>query len=225
MNRYVRSIPAALLATTLVLSSACSREPAADPASSADDGSGPRTALGRVVGKAMDEARAELENGNISLSASDRDTPKAEITPQGDLLVGGRAVTITPAQRTLLQEYRGHVVAVASRGMDIGMQGADLAARAMGEALKGIVSGKSEAEIERNIEAEADAIQVAAHALCNRLPDMLASQRRLAAALPAFVPYATMTESDLEDCRKETDAGSDDAPAPAQAPEPEGDAA
>lgn len=234
MNRTLRSIATSLLAASLLASVACSREqPEADAAAQADGTSEPRTALGPVVGRAIDDAidkaRAELESGNISLSAADHRAPKAEITPEGDLLVGGTAVAITPAQRTLLREYRGHVVAVAGSGMDIGKQGAELAARAMGEALKGVVTGKSEAEIERSIEAESDAIQQAAHALCNRLPDMLDSQRRLAAALPAFEPYATMSESDIEDCGDKADRRPEAAPAPAPAVDPapatEGDSA
>ena len=40
--------------------------------------------------------------------------------------------------------------------------------------------------------------------LCGRLPDMMASQQKLAAALPEFRPYATMTQDDIDDCFDES---------------------
>jgi hypothetical protein len=36
------------------------------------------------------------------------------------------------------------------------------------------------------------------------MPAMLASQQALAASLPAFKPYATMDQSDVDDCGKDT---------------------
>jgi hypothetical protein len=74
----------------------------------------------------------------------------------------------------------------------------------MGEAFKGILSGKSEQEIEKSVEAEAAGIKQAAAKLCARLPGLLASQQGLAATLPEFRPYATMTQEDIDDCMKDT---------------------
>ena len=50
--------------------------------------------------------------------------------------------------------------------MEIGVQGADLATKAMGEAFKGIFSGKSEKEIEKSVEAEAAKIKMAGAQSC-----------------------------------------------------------
>ena len=86
--------------------------------------------------------------------------------------------------------------------MEIGVQGADLATKAMGEAFKGIFSGKSEKEIEKSVEAEAAKIKMAPPKLCGRLPAMMASQQKLAAAVPEFRPYATMTQDDIDDCTR-----------------------
>jgi hypothetical protein len=36
------------------------------------------------------------------------------------------------------------------------------------------------------------------------MPDLLASQQKLAAAMPEFRPYATMTQKDVDDCGKDT---------------------
>lgn len=201
--------------------------PPATPASSASTPAPqPTSTLGRVVEKEIREAREKLatenisvgsvhvrsgKHGGVSVFGDDEGTdklPKAEITPKGDLLIEGKAVTINAEQRALLMEYRAHVIGIAESGMEIGVQGADLAAKAMGEAFKGIFSGKSEQDIEKSVEAEAAKIKMSAAKLCGRLPGMMASQQKLAATLPEFKPYATMTQDDVDDCfdesRKET---------------------
>lgn len=203
MSTLRRTSARLLLPACLSVMSACSSGQAPEAATAEAEARETHSMLGDVVGKAMDEARSEIRTGNISISAESHDLPKAEISPQGNLLIDGRQVDTTPAQRVLLLGYRSHVVGVAESGMDIGLQGADLAAKAMGEAFKGMFTGKSEAEIEKSIESEADGIKVAAVQLCDRLPAMLASQRQLAAALPEFAPYATMDESDIDDCMDE----------------------
>jgi len=180
----------------------------------------PESALGRVVNKEIRKAREKLATENISIKngvrfngkggvnidTNDRDDnrPDAEITPKGDLLIEGKAVAINAQQRALLLEHRAQIIGIAESGMDIGVQGADLAAKAMGEAFKGIFSGKSEQEIEQSVEAEAAGIKQAAAKLCERLPGLLASQQKLAATLPEFEPYATMTREDIDDCMKDS---------------------
>jgi hypothetical protein len=216
MTTFATSTRCMALATSFALLAACGagdRSPA--DATSSDE---PRSALGSVVKRATDEARDKLATENISVSHGmhmaddesrrhDRDLPDAEISPAGTLLIDGQPVPATPAQTALLLDYRRQIVGIAESGMDIGVQGADLAAKAMGEAVKGVFSGKSEAEIERSIESEADGIERAAMTLCKRLPALLASQRRLAEAMPEFAPYATMDESDVDDCMKDHEVG------------------
>ena len=157
--------------------------------------------VGQTVKEAMDDARKDITQGNIKISADKQ--PRAEITPDGRLLIAGKEVAANETQRRQLQEYRGHVVAIAMDGMDVGLAGAKLGASAAGEALKGIFSGDSEG-IEKRINAEAEKIEAQAKRICNRMPAMLASQQALAASLPAFKPYATMDQSDVDDCGKDT---------------------
>lgn len=223
MNFNIRPAGLLLALTLPVIGAACQPSPPpapqAAPAGGTASASAPKTALGRTVDKALDEARKELRSQNISISDGlhinvnghqvkrPGDLPKAEITPQGDLLIEGKTVAVNAAQRTMLLEYRSHIIGVAEAGMAIGMQGADLAAQAMGEAVKGIFSGKSEKAIEQSVEAQASGIKAAATRLCGQLPPMLATQDRLAAALPAFKPYATMTQDDIDDCMKDSKDG------------------
>jgi DNA-directed RNA polymerase subunit K/omega len=162
------------------------------------------TVISSTIQKAIVEAREEIAEGNITVSKDEHaGGTKAEITPKGDLLIDGRAVAVTAAQRALLLEYRGHVVEVATAGMNIGMESADLATRAVTESLKGVFTGNTD-DVEKRVEAEADKVRIAAQQLCTHLPGMLASQQKLAAALPEFKPYATMEADDVDDCWKET---------------------
>src|SRR5690606_27941399 len=154
------------------------------------------------VGSAIAEARKELATKNISISdgvditvngrnwkAGDDNLPKAEITPQGDLLVEGRKVAITPAQRAQLLVYRGHITGIAEAGMEIGAQGAYIAGHALAGAVGAIFGGKDgEQAFEQKIEAEAAKIEAEAMKLCTRLPALMAAQQALAASLPEFEP-------------------------------------
>ena len=171
------------------------------------------------INKAMREAKQELANKNIEVTAirignhnmqigGDRSNgkdsrPKAEITPQGELLIAGKKVPATPAQQNLLLDYRKQIVGIAQTGIDIGMKGADLGLHAARQALWGAFTGKSDKDIEAAIKPQVDKIQGAALELCKQMPGLLSSQQKLAAALPAFRPYATMEQKDIDDCAKD----------------------
>jgi hypothetical protein len=217
MNRIRTFACTALLASLAACQGNTPPSTASKPQGSSPE---PESALGRVVHKEIRKAREKLATENISLKSgvrfngnggvnidtndSNDDRPEAEITPKGDLLIEGKAIAINNEQRELLLGHRAQLIGIAESGMDIGVQGADLAAKAMGEAFKGILSGKSEQEIEKSVEAEAAGIKQSAAKLCARLPGLLASQQELAATLPEFKPYATMTKEDIDDCMKET---------------------
>jgi hypothetical protein len=179
-----------------------------------------REKISGEIQHAMDEAKHELETRNIEVGrlhfgghghgvavADDDDHPRttAEITPQGDFLVAGKPVATTPDQRTLLLGYRQQIIGIAEAGMDIGTHAADLGMSAAKEAIWGAFTGKSDKDIEAAIKPQTDRIQAAAAGLCRRLPDLLVAQQKLAVSLPAFKPYATMTQKDVEDCGKNTE--------------------
>jgi hypothetical protein len=212
MNTARNTLAIALLASLPLF--ACSRQaPSAAPANSAPTDA-PQTAIGRTVEKAIIEAREELRSENISISDGihininghefkrDDSLPNAEITPQGDLLIEGKKVAVDAAQRKLLLDYRNHIIAIAEAGMAIGIKGADLAGKAVGEAIGAILGGDEKA-LDARMEAEGRKIEADAIKLCAQLPPMLATQQKLAAALPAFKPYANMTQEDIEDCGKD----------------------
>lgn len=202
MNSAHRLMIPVLLLSALASLSACSR--------TASDAAGNTQALetSRIeqsLQQAKQDVRRQINEGNITLSSDDKTLPRAEITPAGDLLIGGDKVAIDDRQRQLLLEHREHVAQMASAGAEIGLQGAQLATRAMGEALKAVFTGDNADDVEQRAEAEGAKLEAQAAQLCDRMPALLQSQRDLAEALPEFRAYATMDESDME-CRDESNA-------------------
>ena len=158
--------------------------------------------LSSTMEKAATEARIEILKSNMSLSGPEG-AAKAEITPEGDLLIDGKPVTITAEQRQMLVTHRKLLATLAINGMEIGLKGVDLAGEAIGEAVKGVFTGDTES-IEKKVEAKAEKIEASAKALCEQLPLLMTSQEKLAASLPEFKPYATMSADDIKDCHTDT---------------------
>lgn len=214
-----RSIPFALaFALCLPLLAACQKEaantastPTADAGTDAD--TAPQTALGRTVARALEEARRELREGNLSLNGNydvringkriQREAgnlPAAEITPAGEIIIEGRTLATSDESRALARRYREGLLAVAEAGMDLGVQGADLGMKAAGEAIGSLLRGNT-AGLEQRLEAEAKRLEASAVQLCDYLPGLLDAQQALAAAVPEFAPYARMEATEIGECR------------------------
>jgi hypothetical protein len=170
------------------------------------------SAISAEIHKGIEQARQELATKDIDVDSvhigegsrrHDDSRPRAVITPGGELVIAGKKVEATPQQHALLQDYRQQIVGIAEAGMEIGEHGASLGANAAREAIMGALSGKSDKEIEAAIQPQTDKIQAAAARLCLRMPGLLVSQQKLAAAMAEFRPYATMTQKDVDDCGKD----------------------
>lgn len=152
---------------------------------------------------ASEKIREEIATGDIDLSSDDANAPAAVITPDGELVIDGRKVATNAAQHALLVEYRQQVAEIAQAGAEIGLQGAGVAMAAMGETLKGVFSGASEADIKSAVESQASGLKDEAVKLCDLLPPLLATQGKLAAVLPEFRPYANADADDIANCRSD----------------------
>ncbi|QNK03894.1 hypothetical protein H8F01_17840 [Dyella telluris] len=167
------------------------------------------------VQKGIEQAKVELATQDIDVNSgvhfrnhshNDKDTrPKAVITPKGDLVIAGKTQDATPEQHALLLDYRQQITGIASAGMDVGAASAGMGVDIAKQAIVGALTGKSDKAIEASIKPQTDKIQAAALKLCSRMPDLLASQQKLAAAMPAFQPYATLTQKEVDDCGKDRD--------------------
>lgn len=192
-----------LLATCVPSLAACGNTPADDAAREAERAA---SVLGVEMAEIEREVREDLATGNIDFGG-DHHTgdhhgdsgSDAEITPEGDLLIDGKPVEVDAEERALLLAYREQITEVALAGAKIGIQGAELATTAVGEAFRGVLSGET-AQMEARIEAEAEKIRAKVVILCDKLPPLLEIQQSLAASIPELEPYATMTRRDVEQC-------------------------
>lgn len=160
-----------------------------------------RGLVARASEKVRQEIREEMATENLSLGKGRNGEPRAELSPQGDLVIDGETVPLDEAQRGMVLAYRGHIAAIAESGADVGLQSAELAKDAVSSALKAAVRGEDPAAVEDAMKAKAGEIEASAKALCDRLPALYAAQQELAAAVPEFAPYARMDESDVDECR------------------------
>ncbi|MBV6775371.1 DUF2884 family protein [Xanthomonas euvesicatoria pv. eucalypti] len=127
--------------------------------------------------------------------------PAATIGVDGALSIDGKPVDLNEAQRQAMRSYYAQVQGVAKKGIDIGTQGAAFGAHAAGEAIKGVLSGNSD-QIGDKIEAEADTFKHKALQICDQLATLRTAQDAAAHLVPAFAPYSTLTQHDIDDCRK-----------------------
>lgn len=199
-----------LAASSLVVLTACSAgQPPSNGQSSAAVSSSSGSSIVGVIDRAMDKASAELATKNITVSDDHDNAPKAEITPQGDFLVAGQAVSLTFAQRKEMLAYRQQVIEIARQGIAIGKQGATLGIHAAGAAIAAVFSGESKQQIRQRVEAQTSGIRTAAAKICDRLPALRESQQKLAADVPAFRPYADLTSAKIDECRTNALKGDD----------------
>lgn len=151
--------------------------------------------IAATAGKTADEVRRELASGNLPVGNDYSNKPRAEITPEGELLIDGKAQGLDEGQRALARDYREQLIDVAASGAEIGVQAAALASDAVGATIASIFEGKG-ADVGAQIEAQAGKIEQAARSLCDRLPRLLETQSALVAAVPSFEPYAKVHAGD-----------------------------
>jgi hypothetical protein len=152
---------------------------------------------GTTVSTDQGSVASSLSGKTITLRADG--FPNAQIDDAGALSIDGKPVAMNAAQRALLLRYQGEMAAMTADGIAIGKQGAALAGTAVSEAIKGAIKGDTD-QVESKMEAKAKKIEQQAMRLCARLVTIKASQDALAAQLPAFKPYATISEVDVSDC-------------------------
>ena len=198
----MRKLSVLLVASSVAALTACGagQPPSTAQSSAAVSSSSP--SIAGAIDRAMDKASVELSTKNITISGRDDSEPKAEITPQGNFLIDGKAVPLTSAQRAEMLDYRRQMVEIARQGIAIGKQGAKLGVNAATAAIAGIFSGESKEQIRQRVESQASGIRQAAAKICDRLPAMMESQQKLAADVPAFKPYADLTPAKIDDCRR-----------------------
>ncbi|RZZ86942.1 hypothetical protein [Pseudoxanthomonas winnipegensis] len=193
-----------MLSTGVLILAAC--QPATNGLAEAQKGLEKASAEMEDSKGELAKAQEKLATENFSLKDDGSHLPKAELTPDGELLIEGKPVPMNAEQKALGRAYRTQIQSVARDGIAIGLEGAKLGIDAAASALKGVLSGKSDDEISKQTEATVkEKIKPRVQQLCARMPALLQAQQAWAAAQPEFRPYATMDESDVKDCMNKQD--------------------
>jgi hypothetical protein len=105
----------------------------------------------------------------------------------------------------------------------MGKQGMAMAGDAVSAAIKGAFSAQGDSsrgeETDKSIEARAQEMKNKARDMCRRVVAIKSTQDALAAALPAFQPYANIDIKNAGDCGKNLDTGPGGGPAAGPADE------
>ncbi|MCZ8113726.1 hypothetical protein [Silanimonas sp.] len=152
------------------------------------------TAENGTVAQAIEEDRRKLREENLPIGHGGIG-PKAEITPQGEFLIDGKALPLTDAQREAVKRFRDETIEVADAGMAMGLGGAALAGQTIGSAVAGLL-GKDISATSERLEAEATKMQEAGLSLCRKAKALGAAKDALAEVLPEFRPYAETMKVD-----------------------------
>ncbi len=147
---------------------------------------------------------SSMMNGHISLSdgavaLKPDGVPQAVISAAGDFTIDGKAVVVTPEQRSLLKNYYGGVVAIRDHGLATGAAAAGVAGTALSSVAKGLANGETK-NIDADVSASTAKVQAQATQICSDLSQLHATQQTLTTQLDAFKPYAVVNADEAEDC-------------------------
>ena len=136
-------------------------------------------------------------NGDVIAHAHDGSS--ARISATGDLEIRGRSVAVTSSQRDLLQGYHAAALALRNDAIATGKAGVETGMHALDAVAKGLASGKPDS-IDAEITPRANKVDALAQTVCRDLEHLHADQTAVAAALPAFAPYATIEQREVSGC-------------------------
>jgi hypothetical protein len=128
-----------------------------------------------------------------------RDGSRARVSPEGDLTIRGRRVSVGAAERRALRNYNESMHWMVEQAVEIGVDSAGLAFSALGHALAAIATGDGD-RAERRVEARAEPIKEKARELCREVRALVLVQESIASRVPAFRPYAVLDEDAGDDC-------------------------
>ena len=163
----------------------------------------PLTALAACGHGGQTVGRGSLSIASDAVHISARGAPKATITSDGDLLIGRRAVEISPAEQALARHYYQDALDIGAASKATGEAGGKLGISVVGSLFSAIWHDNS-AIIKRTAKHGAAGVAADVRTLCARLAGLEAVQNTLAADQPGFAPYRIIRHKNVSDCRKGT---------------------
>jgi hypothetical protein len=142
-----------------------------------------------------------MADGQVIISGSDG--TEARISPEGRLTIGSGNVTVSDGERAQLVAYYNAASAVYEHGAATGMAGAQLGMTAASGAASGLANGDM-SDMKAKVAAQAGEVKRQALKICENLNEVRAAQDALAGQIPAFKPYAVVSERETSDCARDT---------------------
>jgi hypothetical protein len=145
-----------------------------------------------------------MENGAIMMYGDTvtlrvAGSPKATIGADGAFAIDGKAVSTTPAERSLLVRYNQSVRSVHETGLAMGKTGIETAVKAVKDKLS---SAPDQAD--KAAESGAGDLKKLILDICKAEAAIKDAQDQLAVQLAAFKPYASIVSAaDVTDCEND----------------------
>lgn len=142
-----------------------------------------------------------VDNTRVVLHASNG--TDATLLPDGQFLVAGNPIALTPAQQALLKDYHAGVRTLARDVAATAAAGTATAVAALAAVASSFVDGDSD-KAEAGIDGPAARTQATALQACADLAALHEQQQTIAAQLPAFRPYARIDMDSVQGCKEQT---------------------
>lgn len=174
------------------------------------------------MNKAIDEAKLDSKDVSVDLI----DGGQAVISANGDLSIAGKKIELSASQRALTKEYFAASKQLAIEGIEIGKESAKLATQAIGTAIGGLMSGDTDTDFEKKMEAKASDIETAANKICGTALKFADIQKKLIAAVPSFKVEPMRVDKNEDGCNVQSgtdvniNRGEDAPPSPPPPPPP-----
>ena len=125
--------------------------------------------------------------------------PSAYVHADGELVIAGHTVTLTPADRALAQQYYEHALGISTAGEATGQAGGQLGVQIVGSLFAALWQDNS-AVIDRTAHRGSARVSADVRSLCSQMAGLVSTQKALVAAVPAFAPYSIIRERDVRHC-------------------------
>lgn len=173
------------------------------------------------MNKAIDEAKLDSKDVSVDM----QDGSEAIISANGDLTIHGQKIELTQSQRELTKQYFVASKQLGVQGLEIGKASAKLATQALGTAIEGMMSGQTDAEFDKKMEAKTGNIEAIAKKLCTSALNLEAIQEKLIVALPSFTAVPMRVDKNEDGCNVSSGVNDhitirNDEPEAPKAPEP-----
>ncbi len=131
---------------------------------------------------------------------------QAVITEEGALTIEGNSIPVQPQAKNNLMQYVQITQQIRQQGIDVAKRAGGFAVGILGDVFNGLLSGKSDQDIERNANHSAADFKKSVLPICESVQKLKQAQDAIATDVPSFKPYAVIEDKDANDCMKDVNS-------------------